>query len=65
MPSVQLHVGAEGTVQPHQRKLLGYEPKWSFDEGIRKFTEWVNTQDVQEDKYESSIEEMKKKGLYK
>ena len=47
------------------RKLLGYEPKWSFDEGIRKFTEWVNTQDVQEDKYESSIEEMKKKGLYK
>ena len=47
------------------RKLLGYEPKWAFDEGIRKFTEWVNTQDVQEDKYESSIEEMKKKGLYK
>lgn len=47
------------------RKLLGYEPKWSFDEGIRKFTEWVNTQDVQDDKYESSIEEMKKKGLYK
>lgn len=47
------------------RKLLGYEPKWVFDEGIRKFTEWVNTQDVQEDKYESSIEEMKKKGLYK
>ena len=47
------------------RKLLGSEPKWSFDEGIRKFTEWVNTQDVQEDKYESSIEEMKKKGLYK
>lgn len=47
------------------RKLLGYKPKWVFDEGIRKFTEWVNTQDVQEDKYESSIEEMKKKGLYK
>lgn len=47
------------------RKLLGYEPKWSFDEGIKKFTEWVNNQPIQEDKYESSIEEMKKKGLYK
>lgn len=47
------------------RILLGYKPKWTFDAGIKKFTEWVNQQPVQEDKYESSIEEMKKKGLYK
>lgn len=47
------------------RNLLGYKPKWTFDAGIKKFTEWVNQQPVQEDKYESSIEEMKKKGLYK
>lgn len=45
--------------------LLGYEPKWSFDAGIKKFTEWVNEQPVHEDKYEASIEEMKQKGLYK
>lgn len=47
------------------RTILGFEPKWSFDEGIKKFCEWVNTQDIKEDKYDSSIEEMKKKGLYK
>ncbi|SHK42238.1 NAD-dependent epimerase/dehydratase family protein [Epilithonimonas mollis] len=44
---------------------LGFEPKWSFDQGIEAFTKWVNKQDIPEDKYESSIEEMKKKGLYK
>lgn len=46
-------------------KILGFQPKWSFSEGIGKFTEWVNQQDVQEDNYENSIEEMKRKGLYK
>lgn len=47
------------------RKLLGFIPRWSFDEGIAKFVEWVNRQEVQQDKYEDSIEEMKRKGLYK
>ena len=47
------------------RKVLGFEPKWSFAEGIAKFCKWVDTQEVQEDKYTSSIEEMKEKGLYK
>ncbi|MDN5088801.1 NAD-dependent epimerase/dehydratase family protein [Aliarcobacter butzleri] len=44
---------------------LGFEPKVSFEEGIRRFTKWVNAQEVVEDKYEKSIEEMKEKGLYK
>ena len=44
---------------------LGFEPRWSFDRGIRQFTDWVNTQDIQKDRYEDSIEEMKTKGLYK
>ncbi len=47
------------------KQLLGYVPKWSFDAGIEKFVEWVNLQDVKEDKYDASIAEMKKKGLYK
>lgn len=47
------------------RKILGFEPKWSFSDGIEQFTKWVNEQEIQEDKYEASIEEMKKKGLYK
>lgn len=46
-------------------ELLGYVPQWSFDAGIEKFVEWVNKQAIMEDKYESSIEEMKQKGLYK
>lgn len=44
---------------------LGFEPKVSFEEGIKKFTDWVNKQEVKEDAYEKSIEEMKQKGLYK
>lgn len=47
------------------RNILGFEPKWSFSQGIEQFTNWVNLQEIQEDKYESSIEEMKRKGLYK
>lgn len=47
------------------RNILGFEPKWSFSQGIEQFTNWVNLQNIQEDKYESSIEEMQRKGLYK
>lgn len=47
------------------REILGFEPKWNFSDGIQQFTNWVNQQAVQEDNYEASIEEMKKKGLYK
>ena len=47
------------------RRILEFEPKWSFDTGIKQFTDWVNRQEVQEDKYQASIEEMKAKGLYK
>lgn len=45
--------------------ILGFKPKWSFSDGIGEFAKWVNGQDVQEDKYEASITEMKEKGLYK
>lgn len=45
--------------------LLGFEPKVDFVTGISNFADWVNTQEVEEDNYEKSIEEMKKKGLYK
>ena len=47
------------------RDLLGFEPKWSFSDGIGEFAKWVNAQEVQEDRYEQSIDEMKEKGLYK
>lgn len=45
--------------------LLGFVPRWNFSDGIGQFAKWVNEQEVQEDRYENSILEMKQKGLYK
>lgn len=45
--------------------MLGFRPNISFKEGIKKFAGWVNTQAIQRDKYQQSIEEMKQKGLFK
>lgn len=47
------------------QQILGFIPKWSFSDGIEQFVNWVNQQEIQKDNYEASIEEMKKKGLYK
>ena len=47
------------------KDVLGFEPKWNFSDGIAQFANWVNQQEIKEDKYEASIEEMKQKGLYK
>ena len=47
------------------KQILGFNPKWSFDAGIKQFTEWVNLQELQTDNYEASLEEMKLKGLFK
>lgn len=47
------------------RTLLGYEPKVKFIEGISNFVDWVEKQNVESDNYDASIDEMKKKGLYK
>ena len=45
--------------------LLGFIPKYSFQEGISKFVEWVKTQEIKEDKYEKSIKQLISKGLLK
>lgn len=47
------------------RQILRFQPKWSFDAGIKQFTDWVNRQELQTDNYEASLEEMKQKGLFK
>ena len=47
------------------KQILGYQPKWTFDAGIRQFTDWVNLQELQPDNYEASLEEMRQKGLFK
>lgn len=47
------------------RTKLGFEPKFSFEEGILKFTSWVNKQEIMNDNFDKSINEMKQKGLLK
>jgi dTDP-L-rhamnose 4-epimerase len=47
------------------RKQLGFEPEFSFDYGIQRFTKWVLDQEVSSDKYDESIHQMKSKGLLK
>ena len=47
------------------KAVLGYRPQWSFQKGIEAFGTWVNGQEIQEDRYEQSMEEMKRKGLFK
>ena len=47
------------------KRLLDFSPQVSFDEGIRRFSTWVNQQEVQVDTYDASIAEMSKRGLFK
>ena len=45
------------------REKLGFEPKILFAEGIKKFLGWAESQQLESDKYEASLDEMKAKGL--
>ena len=46
-------------------RLLGYKPKVEFQQGIKFFTDWVKLQEIGNDLYEKSINELKTRGLYK
>jgi dTDP-L-rhamnose 4-epimerase len=56
------HNYADGT---KIKTALGFTPTVSFEEGITKFAQWVTTQTIAESKFDDSIDEMKKKGLFK
>lgn len=45
------------------KEKLGYEPKTLFAEGINNFLSWAESQQLESDKYEASLNEMKAKGL--
>ncbi|WP_420603489.1 NAD-dependent epimerase/dehydratase family protein [Flagellimonas sp.] len=47
------------------KRDLGFDPKVDFKEGIRRFCNWVSSQEIQKDSYNKSIDEMKDKGLLK
>jgi len=47
------------------KNLLGFEPRVSFEEGLSFFTDWVKGEELASSEFDSSIEEMKTKGLFK
>ena len=47
------------------RTLLGFEPRICFEDGIKLFSSWVLEQEVAEDCFDRSMQEMKEKGLFK
>lgn len=47
------------------RRVLGFEPSVSIEEGLARFLGWVKGEQVQTDRYEESLEELKAKGLFK
>jgi dTDP-L-rhamnose 4-epimerase len=47
------------------RRLLGYYPRVAFGQGIESFTRWVEAQEIAEDAYEHSIQELANKGLFR
>ena len=47
------------------KQKLNYKPKYSFEEGMKYFTTWVESQQVELSSYDKSINELKEKGLYK
>jgi dTDP-L-rhamnose 4-epimerase len=45
------------------RSLLGFEPAYGFDQGIAAFAAWASASGPQSNAYESSLDEMRRKGL--
>lgn len=46
-------------------KLLSFKPEYDFKTGLEKFTNWVNSQQIQNSTYDASVNEMRSKGLLK
>ena len=47
------------------KKILNFEPKVSFQEGIQHFAQWVLSQPRAENNFDRSLQEMKDKGFLK
>lgn len=47
------------------RRALGYEPSVTFAAGLERFVRWAQAEDVQSDRYDESLDELRAKGLFK
>ena len=45
------------------RDLLGYQPYWKFQDGLRQFLAWTEQSEPELEGYERSLEEMRRRGL--
>ncbi len=45
------------------RQLLGYQPAWSFREGLKRFLAWAEQSSPSTEGYERSLREMRDRGL--
>jgi dTDP-L-rhamnose 4-epimerase len=46
-------------------KVLGFNAKVTFEDGLRRFVDWVRSEQLADDRYEESLEELRSKGLFK
>lgn len=47
------------------KRILDFNPKFSFNDGVLNFVKWVKKQKIMEDNYEKSVNKLKEKGLLK
>src|SRR5690606_4254911 len=47
------------------KRDLGFEPRVSFAEGVKLFSQWVKTQEISDSGYDRSVSELRAKGLLK
>ena len=45
------------------KNVIGFEPQWTFAQGIHLFLSWANSQVVVAGAYEKSLKEMRDRGL--
>jgi dTDP-L-rhamnose 4-epimerase len=45
------------------KRVLNFEPKWKFSEGVCEFLSWAESQELNASKYEKSLQEMRERGL--
>ena len=47
------------------KRILDFNPKFTFKEGVLHFTRWVKKQKIMQDNYDKSVDELKRKGFTK
>jgi dTDP-L-rhamnose 4-epimerase len=46
-------------------RLLSFKAQVTFEEGLRRFVDWVRSERIADDRYEESLDELRAKGLLK